>query len=73
MPSRDAGLPSADFSSAIPVHEALILSRLERRGGNAKAARESLGLTKATFHRSMKGLGISGGRTSASARREQGL
>ncbi|HSG38570.1 MAG TPA: sigma-54-dependent Fis family transcriptional regulator [Thermoanaerobaculia bacterium] len=38
----------------------LILSRLERYGGNVKAARESLGLTKTTFHRYMKGLGITG-------------
>jgi DNA-binding NtrC family response regulator len=36
----------------------LILSRLEQHGGNVKAARESLGLTKTTFHRYMKGLGI---------------
>ncbi len=37
----------------------LILSRLEQHGGNVKAARESLGLTKTTFHRYMKSLGIS--------------
>ncbi len=37
----------------------LIQSRLELHGGNVKAARESLGLTKATFHRYMKSLGIS--------------
>jgi len=37
----------------------LILSRLELHGGSVKAARESLGLTKATFHRYMKRLGIS--------------
>jgi anaerobic nitric oxide reductase transcription regulator len=36
----------------------LILSRLEQHGGSVKAARESLGLTKTTFHRYMKGLGI---------------
>jgi DNA-binding NtrC family response regulator len=39
----------------------LILARLERHGGSAKAARESLGLTKTTFHRYVKGLGIAGG------------
>jgi len=39
----------------------LILSRLELHGGSVKAARESLGLTKATFHRYMKRLGISAG------------
>jgi DNA-binding NtrC family response regulator len=37
----------------------LILSRLEQHVGNVKAARESLGLTKTTFHRYMKSLGIS--------------
>jgi DNA-binding NtrC family response regulator len=36
----------------------LILARLEKHGGNVKAARESLGLTKTTFHRYMKSLGI---------------
>jgi transcriptional regulator with GAF, ATPase, and Fis domain len=43
----------------------LILSRLELHAGSVKAARESLGLTKATFHRYMKRLGVSagGGRT----------
>jgi DNA-binding NtrC family response regulator len=35
----------------------LIFSRLEQRGGNVRAARESLGLTKTTFHRYMKRLG----------------
>jgi transcriptional regulator with GAF, ATPase, and Fis domain len=39
----------------------LILSRLELHGGSVKAARESLGLTKATFHRYMKRLGASPG------------
>jgi DNA-binding NtrC family response regulator len=39
----------------------LILARLERHGGNVKAARESLGLTKTTFHRYMKDLGIAAG------------
>ena len=39
----------------------LILARLERHGGSAKAARESLGLTKTTFHRYVKGLGIAAG------------
>src|SRR5215203_192845 len=39
----------------------LILSRLEQHGGNVKAARESLGLTKTTFHRYMKRLGIEAG------------
>jgi DNA-binding NtrC family response regulator len=36
----------------------LILSRLELHSGNVKAARASLGLTKTTFHRYMKSLGI---------------
>ena len=36
----------------------LILSRLELHAGSVKAARESLGLTKATFHRYMKRLRI---------------
>lgn len=39
----------------------LILSRLEQHGGSVKAARESLGLTKTTFHRYMKGLGVAAG------------
>jgi transcriptional regulator with GAF, ATPase, and Fis domain len=39
----------------------LILARLERHGGSVKAARESLGLSKATFHRYMKELGIRDG------------
>ena len=39
----------------------LISSRLERYGGNVKAAWESLGLTKTTFHPYIKSLGISGG------------
>jgi DNA-binding NtrC family response regulator len=39
----------------------LILARLERHGGSVKAARESLGLSKATFHRYMKRLGVSAG------------
>lgn len=37
----------------------LILARLERHAGNVKAARESLGLSKTTFHRYLKSLGIS--------------
>ncbi|HVR99241.1 MAG TPA: sigma-54-dependent Fis family transcriptional regulator [Thermoanaerobaculia bacterium] len=36
----------------------LILARLERHGGSVKAARESLGLTKTTFHRYMRSLGV---------------
>lgn len=39
----------------------LLLARLERHGGSAKAARESLGLSKATFHRYMRRLGLSAG------------
>jgi DNA-binding NtrC family response regulator len=39
-------------------HE-LILSRLESCGGDASAARESLGMSKATFYRYLSGLGIS--------------
>jgi DNA-binding NtrC family response regulator len=50
------------FEDAMQAFEReLILSRLERYGGNVKAARESLGLTKTTFHRYMKGLGITVG------------
>lgn len=37
----------------------LILARLERYGGNVRAARESLDVTKTTFHRWMKELEIS--------------
>jgi len=40
----------------------LILARLDRHGGNVKAVRESLGITKTTFHRYMKRLGVSAGR-----------
>jgi DNA-binding NtrC family response regulator len=36
----------------------LILARLERHGGSVKAARESLGVSKATFHRYLNDLGI---------------
>jgi DNA-binding NtrC family response regulator len=39
----------------------LLLARLEHHGGSVKAARESLELSKATFHRYLKGLGISNG------------
>lgn len=39
----------------------LLLARLEHHGGSVKAARESLGLSKATFHRFMKRLGVSAG------------
>src|SRR4029077_6932584 len=39
----------------------LILARLERHGARAAAARESLGLSKTTFHRYMKELGITAG------------
>jgi hypothetical protein len=39
----------------------LILARPERHDGRAKAAGESLGLTKTTFHRYVKGLGIATG------------
>src|SRR5262249_8613696 len=38
----------------------LILARLERHGGSAKATRESLGLSKAPFHRYVRALGIRG-------------
>jgi DNA-binding NtrC family response regulator len=36
----------------------LLLAALERQGGSARAARESLGLSKATFHRYLKRLSI---------------
>jgi DNA-binding NtrC family response regulator len=39
----------------------LILARLERHHGNVRAARESLRLTKTTFHRYTKALGIDAG------------
>jgi DNA-binding NtrC family response regulator len=39
----------------------LITGRLERYGGSTKAARESLGLSKTTFHRYCKSLGIANG------------
>ncbi|HEX9941063.1 MAG TPA: sigma-54-dependent Fis family transcriptional regulator [Thermoanaerobaculia bacterium] len=63
-PNPKAGPLLAD---GVSLHEAvsafereLILSRLERYGGNMKAARESLGLAKATFHRYLKRLGVRG-------------
>jgi two-component system nitrogen regulation response regulator NtrX len=50
---------------AAPLREAveaferqLIRSRLELYGGDGRAARESLGLTKSTFHRYLKALEI---------------
>ncbi|HKH49705.1 MAG TPA: sigma 54-interacting transcriptional regulator [Thermoanaerobaculia bacterium] len=62
-PSSKAGpLLWADLSFRDAVRQferELLLARLERHGGSAKAARESLGLSKATFHRYLKGLGIS--------------
>jgi transcriptional regulator with GAF, ATPase, and Fis domain len=64
-PSSKAGpLLWADLSfrdATRQFERELLLARLERHGGSVKAARESLGLTKATFHRYMKGLGISAG------------
>jgi len=39
----------------------LLLARLERHGGSAKAAQQSLGLSKATFHRYLKELGVRSG------------
>lgn len=49
----------------VSMHEAvrnfqreLILARLERHGGSVKATRESLGLSKATFHRYLNDLEI---------------
>jgi DNA-binding NtrC family response regulator len=52
----------ATLNEALEAFEReLILSRLEQHGGNVKAARESLGLTKTTFHRTMKRLGITAG------------
>jgi len=55
------GVPLSDAVEAF--ERELILSRLEQHGGNVKAARESLGLTKTTFHRTMKRLGIATGVT----------
>ena len=56
------------LSEGVSMNEALeaferelILSRLEQHAGNVRAARESLGLTKTTFHRTMKRLGIATG------------
>lgn len=57
----------------------LILARLERHGGSAKAARESLGLSKATFYRTVRALGIAapgttgGGLESETRARHDGL
>lgn len=42
------------------VERELVLARLERYGGNIKAAQESLGLTRTTFHRLRKALGLEG-------------
>jgi DNA-binding NtrC family response regulator len=53
-----------DLSYRDAVHQferEFLLASLERHSGNVKAARESLGLSKATFHRYMKGLGIPAG------------
>jgi len=67
-PNPKAGPLLADgalFEDAVRAFEReLILSRLERYGGNVKAARESLGLTKTTLHRYMKRLGITAGGSS---------
>jgi DNA-binding NtrC family response regulator len=64
-PNPKAGpLLWADLSFRDATHQferELLLARLERHGGSAKATRESLGLSKATFHRYMKELGISAG------------
>ncbi len=64
-PNPKAGPLLAEGVSMAEAVEAferdLILSRLEQHGGNVKAARESLGLTKTTFHRYMKRLGIETG------------
>jgi len=50
------------FREAVQQFEReFLLARLERHGGSVKAARESLGLSKATFHRYMKKLGTSAG------------
>jgi DNA-binding NtrC family response regulator len=61
-PNPKAGPLLAEGVSLAEAMEAfereLILARLEQHGGNVKAARESLGLTKTTFHRTMKRLGI---------------
>ncbi len=52
----------ASLDEAVRAFEReLILSRLEQHGASVKAARESLGLTKTTFHRYLKRLGISAG------------
>jgi DNA-binding NtrC family response regulator len=40
------------------VRKELIQARLERHGGNVRAARQSLALTKTTFHRYLRSLGI---------------
>jgi DNA-binding NtrC family response regulator len=64
-PSSKAGpLLWADLSfrdATRQFERELLLARLERHGGSAKAARESLGLSKATFYRYVKGLGITAG------------
>lgn len=60
---RACGLVAGDM----PMREALdifgrelILARLRQHNGNVKAARESLGLPKTTFHRYTRALGIAG-------------
>ena len=60
-PNPKAGpLLGESVSMRDAVHE-LILSRLELHAGSVKAARESLGLPKVTFHRYMKKLRLSAG------------
>lgn len=47
------------FQQAVRAFEReLILARLERCGGDVQAARQSLGLTRSTFHRYRRRLGI---------------
>lgn len=49
----------ATFREAVGAFEReLVLSRLEQHEGSVRAARESLGLTKTTFHRYLRRLGI---------------
>lgn len=58
----------ASFEDALHAFEKeLILSRLERHEGNVRSARESLKLSKTTFHRYMRTLGIPTGRSEAGA------
>ncbi len=59
--ARAASLEDAGFAEALTVFKReLILSRLARFGGRTRLARQSLGLSKSTFHRYVHELGLAG-------------